>query len=85
MNGINSVCLKQVGIDLVQMHLKRGDTVYFITGRTQTKTETVTKYVQEGLNIPADKMQPVIFAGDQPGANNKSKLDARSQTENLLR
>ena len=26
---------------------------------------------QEGLNIPADKMQPVIFAGDQPGANNK--------------
>ena len=62
---------KQVGIDLVQMHLKRGDTVYFITGRTQTKTETVTKYVQEGLNIPADKMQPVIFAGDQPGANNK--------------
>ena len=40
---------KQVGIDLVQMHLKRGDTVYFITGRTQTKTETVTKYVQEGF------------------------------------
>lgn len=62
---------KQVGIDLVQMHLKRGDTVYFITGRTKTKTETVTKYVQEGMRIPADKMNPVIFAGDEPGQNNK--------------
>ncbi|HBO23680.1 MULTISPECIES: acid phosphatase AphA [unclassified Providencia] len=62
---------KQVGVDLVKMHLARGDTVYFITGRTKTKTETVTKYVQEGLAIPADKMQPVIFAGDEPGQNNK--------------
>ncbi|MFV8075149.1 HAD family acid phosphatase, partial [Enterobacter cloacae complex sp.6730661] len=42
-----------------------------ITGRTQTKTETVTQYVQEGLRIPADKMNPVIFAGDEPGKNNK--------------
>ncbi len=31
----------------------------------------MTKYVQEGLAIPADKMQPVIFAGDEPGQNNK--------------
>lgn len=62
---------KQVGVDLVKMHLARGDTVYFITGRTKTKTETVTKYVQEGLAIPADKMEPVIFAGDEPGQNNK--------------
>ena len=62
---------KKVGINLVKMHLDRGDTVYFITGRTQTKTETVTKYVQEGLAIPADKMNPVIFAGDAPGTNNK--------------
>ncbi|HGN1707194.1 TPA: acid phosphatase AphA [Providencia rettgeri] len=62
---------KKVGIDLVKMHLDRGDTVYFITGRTETKTETVTKYVQEGLKIPADKMQPVIFAGEGEGKNNK--------------
>ncbi|EOD6328109.1 acid phosphatase AphA [Providencia stuartii] len=62
---------KKVGIELVQMHLKRGDTVYFITGRTKTKTETVSQYVQEGLGIPADKMNPVIFAGDEPGQNNK--------------
>ncbi|PHM67249.1 acid phosphatase/phosphotransferase [Xenorhabdus stockiae] len=62
---------KQVGIDLVQMHLKRGDDIYFITGRTRTKTETVTKYLQEDLHIPADKMNAVIFAGDDPGKNNK--------------
>ncbi|MCC8379691.1 acid phosphatase AphA [Xenorhabdus sp. PB30.3] len=62
---------KQVGIDLVHMHLKRGDDIYFITGRTRTKTETVTKYLQEDLHIPADKMNAVIFAGDDPDKNNK--------------
>ncbi len=62
---------KKVGIELVAMHLKRGDNIYFITGRSKTKTENVTHYLQEGLNIPADKMNPVIFAGDEPGQNNK--------------
>ncbi|WP_416776077.1 acid phosphatase AphA [Xenorhabdus budapestensis] len=62
---------KQVGIDLVRMHLKRGDDVYFITGRTKTKIEIVTKYLQEDLHIPADKTNPVIFAGDDLGKNNK--------------
>ncbi|MCG3460307.1 acid phosphatase AphA [Xenorhabdus bovienii] len=62
---------KQIGIELVQMHLKRGDDIYFITGRTKTKTETVTKYLQEDLHIPADKMNAVIFAGDESGKNNK--------------
>ncbi|MBD2810657.1 acid phosphatase AphA [Xenorhabdus sp. Vera] len=62
---------KEIGIELVQMHLKRGDEVYFITGRTKTKTETVTKYLQEGLHIPVNKMNAVIFAGDEPGKNNK--------------
>ncbi|MDR0219188.1 MAG: acid phosphatase AphA [Enterobacteriaceae bacterium] len=62
---------KQAGIKLVQMHLKRGDNIYFITGRTKTKTEKVSQYLQEALHIPADKMNPVIFAGDEPGKNNK--------------
>ncbi|OTA14982.1 acid phosphatase/phosphotransferase [Xenorhabdus vietnamensis] len=62
---------KQIGIELVQMHLKRGDNIYFITGRTKTKTETVTKYLQEDLHIPANKMNAVIFAGDEPDKNNK--------------
>ncbi|MDC9588413.1 acid phosphatase AphA [Xenorhabdus sp. XENO-10] len=63
---------KKIGIELVQMHLKRGDDIYFITGRTATKTETVTKYVQEGLHIPADKMHNIIFAGDEPNKNDKT-------------
>ncbi|PHM61296.1 acid phosphatase AphA [Xenorhabdus ishibashii] len=62
---------KKIGIELVQMHLKRGDDIYFITGRTKTKTEAVTKYLQEYLHIPTDKMNAVIFAGDEPGKNNK--------------
>ncbi|OTA21676.1 acid phosphatase/phosphotransferase [Xenorhabdus beddingii] len=62
---------KKIGIELVQMHLKRGDDIYFITGRTKTKTETVTQYIQEGLHIPADKMHKVIFAGDEPNKNDK--------------
>lgn len=55
---------KQSGIDLVKMHLQRGDTVYFITGRDKTKSEHVSAYLQKVLNIPADKMNPVIFAGE---------------------
>ncbi|MDC9593820.1 acid phosphatase AphA [Xenorhabdus sp. IM139775] len=62
---------KQVGIDLVQMHLRRGDKIFFITGRAKTKTEAVTQYLQEGLHIPADRINAVIFAGDEPGKNNK--------------
>ncbi|MBD2803876.1 acid phosphatase AphA [Xenorhabdus szentirmaii] len=71
-NGWDKFSLpKKIGIELVQMHLKRGDSVYFITGRTKTKTETVTKYLQQELHIPADKMNTVIFAGEEPGKNNK--------------
>jgi len=53
------------------MHVKRGDTIFFITGRSQTKTETVSKTLQDDFHIPAANMNPVIFAGDQPGQNNK--------------
>ncbi|MDX7988246.1 acid phosphatase AphA [Xenorhabdus sp. 12] len=71
-NGWDKFSLpKQVGIELVQMHLKRGDDVYFITGRAKTKTEAVTQYLQESLHIPADKMHKVIFAGDEPNKNEK--------------
>ncbi|MGJ0639109.1 acid phosphatase AphA [Xenorhabdus bovienii] len=62
---------KQIGITLVQMHLKRGDDIYFITGRKKTKTEKVTHYIQESLNIPTDKMNAVNFSDDKLGKNNK--------------
>lgn len=62
---------KGVARQLIAMHVKRGDTIFFITGRSQTKTETVSKTLQDDFHIPAANMNPVIFAGDQPGQNNK--------------
>ncbi|EPU3918851.1 acid phosphatase AphA [Aeromonas hydrophila] len=62
---------KEVGKALIAMHLERGDHIYFVTGRSATKTETVSKTLQQTMNIPADQLNPVIFAGDQPGQNTK--------------
>ncbi|QGN76321.1 acid phosphatase AphA [Piscirickettsia salmonis] len=59
---------KQSAIKLMSMHLKRGDHIYFITGRPKTKTETVTAILQHDFNIPKAKMHAVIFAGPKHGA-----------------
>jgi acid phosphatase (class B) len=64
---------KEVAKQLINMHLKRGDSIYFVTGRSQTKTETVTKTLQDDFQIPQDKVNPVIFAGDKPGQNTKTQ------------
>ena len=62
---------KEVARALIAMHVKRGDSIYFVTGRSQTKTETVSKTLQDDFLIPTDNMNPVIFAGDEPGQNTK--------------
>ncbi|WP_119329259.1 acid phosphatase AphA [Cysteiniphilum halobium] len=59
---------KQSGYALIQMHLKRGDHIYFITGRPKTKTEQLTRILQHDFDIPKDKMNPVIFSGPKHGA-----------------
>ena len=64
---------KEVGRQLIAMHIKRGDSIYFVTGRSQTKTETVSKTLQDDFLIPAANMNPVIFAGDKPGQNTKTQ------------
>lgn len=64
---------KEVGKSLIAMHLRRGDTVYFVTGRNHTKTETVTKTLQHAFLIPEAVLNPVIFAGDKPGENTKTQ------------
>ena len=64
---------KEVGRALIAMHIKRGDSIYFVTGRSQTKTESVTKTLQNDFLIPADNMNPVIFAGDKAGQNTKTQ------------
>ena len=64
---------KEVARALIAMHVKRGDSIYFVTGRSQTKTETVSKTLQDDFLIPAASMNPVIFAGDQEGQNTKTQ------------
>jgi len=66
---------KESGKALIAMHLKRGDKIFFITSRTPTKMETVTKTLQEVFLIPQMSINPVIFAGgDTSGRNNKTQL-----------
>lgn len=64
---------KEVAKSLIAMHLKRGDSIYFVTGRSRTKTETVTKTLQNDFLIPQAFVNPVIFAGDKEGKNTKTK------------
>ncbi|MDX7607783.1 acid phosphatase AphA [Klebsiella quasipneumoniae] len=64
---------KEVTRQLIAMHVKRGDSIWFVTGRSQTKTETVSKTLQDDFLIPAANMNPVIFAGDKPGQNTKTQ------------
>lgn len=64
---------KEVGRQLIAMHIKRGDSIYFVTGRSQTKTETVSKTLQDDFLIPGSNMNPVIFAGDKPCQNTKTQ------------
>ncbi|KNC92347.1 acid phosphatase AphA [Trabulsiella odontotermitis] len=63
---------KEVARALITMHIKRGDSIYFVTGRSQTRTETVSKTLQDDFLIPAANMNPVIFAGDEAGQNTKT-------------
>ena len=63
---------KEVARQLIAMHVKRGDSIWFVTGRSQTKTETVSKTLQDDFLIPAANMNPVIFACDMPGQNTKT-------------
>src|SRR5690606_7512578 len=62
---------KEVARLLIDMHVRRGDSIFFVTGRSQTKTETVSKTLADDFHIPAAYMNPVILAGDKPGKNTK--------------
>lgn len=63
---------KEVARALIAMHVKRGDRIWFITGRNATKTESVSKTLQDYFHIPAVNMNPVIFAGGKAGKNAKT-------------
>lgn len=63
---------KEAARALIAVHLKRGDQIWFITGRSQTKTESVSKTLQDAFLIPAADMNPVVFTGEQSRQNSKA-------------
>lgn len=61
-NQLDSFSLpKSKGVALVNMHLERGDTVYFITARRGTESETVTNTLRKLFKSP--DLAEVIFTG----------------------
>jgi len=52
---------KQIATQLINMHQKRGDSIYFITGRTGSDCDFTTNYIKGVFNI--EEMHDVIFAG----------------------
>jgi len=54
---------KETAIKLIEMHKKRGDTIYFITARESPakKTEKTTEHLKNVFGIK--NMKPVIFVG----------------------
>ena len=60
---INYSLPKDVAAKLIAMHSKRGDTIYFITGRTKSEGERLTETIKRDFNIAS--INPVVFtAGD---------------------
>ncbi|WP_411900212.1 HAD family acid phosphatase, partial [Salmonella enterica] len=65
---------KEVARQRIDMHVRRGDSIYFVTGRSQTRTETVSKPLADNFHIPAANKKPVIFAGHRPEQKSKQQL-----------
>jgi len=71
-NGLDRFSIpKECAKALIEMHRKRGDSVYFITARTPTKTETVTDLL--ALVFSLEDPKEVIFTGSKRGENLKIK------------
>lgn len=62
---------KEIGKKLIDMHQKRGDEIYFITGRTGSKCEISTQYLKDAFDI--NNMHKVIFAGSSKTEYTKTK------------
>jgi acid phosphatase (class B) len=60
---------KECARKLIELHEKRGDSIYFITARTKTKTESVTELLVKTFNL--ENSQKVIFTGVKLGENLK--------------
>ena len=69
-NGLDRFSLpKECARILIDFHKNRGDSLYFITGRHKTKTESVTAIIAEIFDLKDPNK--VIFTGPQRGKNMK--------------
>ena len=69
-NGLDQFSIpKQSAVELIEMHKKRGDSIYFITARTATPSESVTVIL--GRNFKIENPNKVIFAGSSTEKNTK--------------
>ena len=62
---------KECARKLIELHEKRGDSIYFITARTKTKTESVTELLAKTFYL--ENPHKVIFTGVKLGENLKIK------------
>jgi acid phosphatase (class B) len=71
-NGLDQFSIpKECARKLIELHKKRGDSIYFITARTKTKTESVTELLMKTFNL--ENIHEVIFTGVKLGENLKIK------------
>lgn len=60
---------KEIARELINMHLRRGDNVWFFTHRGSTLTEQLTQKLQDDFLIPQAELNPVVFI--DPRKDNK--------------
>jgi acid phosphatase (class B) len=64
-NGLDRFSLpKECARELIELHKKRGDSLYFITGRQKTETENLTELLAQTFGITS--INEVIFTGSNP-------------------
>lgn len=69
-NGLDQFSIpKECARKLIELHKKRGDSIYFITARTGAKTETVTELLAKTFDL--ENPNKVIFTGFKRGENLK--------------
>ncbi|MDE9541072.1 acid phosphatase AphA [Xenorhabdus bovienii] len=66
---------KNIARKLIDMHQSRGDTIYFITGRTGSKCDFLDKYLQQTFAIT--HFNKVIFVGSSKTHYMKSDIIAQ--------
>ncbi len=63
MAGMNSAFQKEVARQLIDMHVRRGDAIFFVTGRSPTKTETVSKTLADNFSYSCHQYESGDLCG----------------------